>query len=228
MEYDFYASEAVSKSQFIGFRSRSKTITGVLKEQMQNAKDEDRLAYVVAKHFKSIGPKSKLVKSNESAVILARVAAHYNSKSRYEEARLYAQAAVSSSKKDHALFGLATAQLLFAIAGLQYCAVGGPDPTLLGWYRKALSVVNWHWGTSNPICMTLHDKMSEVYHRAKDPQKAYEFHTQSLETADQTLGNNHIVTAGYLTRVFCIHDRQDAIYRTWVNQRKRSTSLLWL
>jgi hypothetical protein len=159
------------------------------------------LAYEVAKHFKSLGPKAKLSKSNESAAILAIVAAHYNAKNRYEEARLYAQAAVASSKKNHAIFGLSTAQLLFAIAGLQCCAVGGPDPTLLGWYRKALGVVSWHWGAINPISMTLNDKMSEVYHRAKDPQKAFEFHMQSLEMADKALGNNHIVTAGYLTRV---------------------------
>jgi hypothetical protein len=130
------------------------------------------------------------------------VAAFYNSKNRFEEARLYAQAAVSSSKKNHSLYGLATAQLLFSIAGLQCCAVGGPDPTLLGWYRQALSVVNWHWGPGNPIAIALHDKMSDVYHRAKDPQKAFEFHNQSLDLADLSLGNSHTVTAGYLTRVF--------------------------
>lgn len=171
--------------------------------KISNTKDDDKLAYIVAKHFKSIGPNSKLVKSSSSAVVLLQVAANYNQKNRFEEAKLYAQAAVSSSKTNTALYGLSVAQLLYAAAGLQSSVIGGPDPTLLGLYRKALHSISWHWGEKNPLTMTLHDRMSEIYHRAKDPEKAFQFHMASLDTAKNSLGNTHIVTACYLARAGC-------------------------
>lgn len=161
------------------------------------------LAYAVAKHFKSLGPKSKLVHSNASASILNFVASHYNNTNRFEEARLYAQAAAASAQKNHCLFALASCQLLYAVAGLQATALNGPEPSLLGWYGKAQTVMTWHWGPQNPLSMTLHDRMSAIYHKAKDPILAFDFHKKSLEIADQTLGNNHNITAGYLTRVTC-------------------------
>ncbi len=155
----------------------------------------------MARHFKSLGPKSKLSHINSSAAVLTFVAAHYNATNRFEEARLYAQAASASAQKNHVLFGLATAQHLYAVAGLQTTGLTAPEPSLLGWYGKALSIITWHWGPKNPIAMTLFDRMSSIYHRAKEPQRAFEFHMSSLDVAINSLGNNHGITAGYLTRV---------------------------
>ncbi|KAI8895724.1 translation initiation factor eIF3 subunit 135-domain-containing protein [Globomyces pollinis-pini] len=206
-DYDFYSLDPIPKSSLISFEPRVKIITGIERDCLSTsaftAKEDDRLAYLVSRHFKSIGPKSKLLRNNSSSAILTLVATHYNGTNRYEEARLYAQAAAVSAQKNHALFGLATAQLLFAIAGLQTNAMGGPDPSLLGWYRKALFVTEWHWGAVNPLTMTLHDRLSSIYHKAKEPQQAFEFHKHSLEMADKALGKNHPITAGYLTRAGC-------------------------
>lgn len=186
----------------ISFDPRVKTLSGThFLVYPPNARDENRLAYAVARHFKSLGPKSKLNHINSSAAILNFVASYYNAANRFEEAKLYAQAAAASAQKNHCLFGLASAQLLYAVSGLQATGLSGPEPSLLGWYGKAQSIVSWHWGSQNPLSMTIYDRMSSIYHRAKDPIRAFEFHKQSLEVADQTLGNNHNITAAYLTRV---------------------------
>ena len=201
-EYNFMDEQPIPKSRVISFEPRVKTLTGTHPPiSLGSATDDHKLAYVVARHFKSLGPKSKLLHLNSSAFILTFVAAHYNSTNRFEEARLYAQAAVASAQKNHALFGLSTAQLMYAVAGLQTTGLSGPEPSLLGWYGKAVGILAWHWGSQNPLSMTLFDKMSSIYHKAKDPQKAFEFHQMSLKVADSTLGNNHVVTAGYLSRV---------------------------
>jgi Translation initiation factor eIF3 subunit 135 len=201
-EYNFMEELPISKSKVISFEPRVKTLTGTHASiSLENAIDDHKLAYIVARHFKSLGPKSKLLHLNSSASVLTYVSAHYNSTNRFEEARLYAQAAVASAQKNHTIFGLATAQLMYAVAGLQTTGLSGPEQSLLGWYGKAIGIIAWHWGSQNPLCMTLYDKMSSIYHRSKDPQKAFEFHNMSLKIADTTLGNNHTVTAGYLTRV---------------------------
>ncbi|KAJ3314956.1 hypothetical protein HDV04_004756 [Boothiomyces sp. JEL0838] len=207
IEYDFNSPEPLSKAKFESFNARIKTITGVERDTVcspsQPAKEDERLSYVVAKHFKSLGPKSKLLPSNLSSAVLTLTASYYNSCNRFEEARLYAQAGTVSSKKNHALFGLSTAQLLYAIAGLQSSVMGGPDPSILDWYRKSMAAMVWHYGPHNLLTMTLHDRMSSIYHKAKDPQRAFEFHKASLETAEKSLGKNHVITAGYLTRAGC-------------------------
>ncbi|KAJ3261190.1 hypothetical protein HK103_006499 [Boothiomyces macroporosus] len=195
IEYDFNSPEPLSKAKFESFNARIKTITGVERDTVCNpsqpAKEDERLSYVVAKHFKSLGPKSKLLPSNLSSAVLTLTASYYNSCNRFEEARLYAQAGTVSSKKNHALFGLSTAQLLYAIAGLQSSVMGGPDPSILDWYRKSMAAMVWHYGPHNLLTMTLHDRMSSIYHKAKDPQRAFEFHKASLETAEKSLGKNH-------------------------------------
>lgn len=193
----------MNPTRFENFVVNTKTINGIFDSENANSRDDDKLAYIVAKHFKSIGPSSKLLKLNGSAVVMTMVAAHYNAKNRFEEAKLYAQAAVSSCSKNSAMYGLAIAQLVFATAGLQSCVIGAPDPTLLIFYRKAVVSINWHWGEHNPLGMTLHDRMSEIYHRAKDLQKAFEFHSASLERAEKSLGKTHTITAVYLARSGC-------------------------
>lgn len=156
---------------------------------------------MVSKHFKSLGAGNKLGRSPGTAGALVLIASHYNRKQRFEEAKLYGQAAVSTAKKNSTMIGLASSELLFSIAGLQFTAAGGPDTLILEWYRKGLSAIDANWGSNNPISMTLHDRMSQIYHKCKMPEKAYEFHDKSLRTANHCLGDNHVVTAAYLTRV---------------------------
>ena len=102
------------------------------------------------------------------------------------------------------MIGLASAELLFSIAGLQFTVAGGPDSLILEWYRKGLDAIERNWGPNNPISMALHDKMSQIYHKSNMPEKAFEFHDRSLRTANHCLGDNHIITAAYLTRVIII------------------------
>ncbi|KAL2918972.1 hypothetical protein HK105_201242 [Polyrhizophydium stewartii] len=168
-------------------------------------KEDERLAYLLARHFKSIGPKSKLCPSIASATALAQVAAFYNATSRFEEARLYAQAAVTSAVRNHIVSALASAQLIYALAGLQANAMGAPDPTLLATFRRALTIAEWHWGPEAPLVLCLYDRMSSVYQRAKQPEKALEFTRASLDVAEKALGKNHAYTAAYLTKTGCFH-----------------------
>jgi hypothetical protein len=149
-----------------------------------------------------MGNDLRLAPSNSSAAALTQVATYFNGIGRFEEARLYSKAAVASANKNHVVAALATCQLLFALAGLQSDATGGPDPTILTFYRDALLISEWHWGPNNLVQMTLHDRMSCISHKSKNPRKALEYHQASLETAEKSLGKNHSVTAGYLTRVY--------------------------
>ncbi|KAJ1345340.1 hypothetical protein BSLG_000853 [Batrachochytrium salamandrivorans] len=166
-------------------------------------REDERLAYLLARHFKGIGPKAKLNPCNASAAALAQIASHYNATSRFEEARLYAQAAVSSSLGNHIIYALASAQLLYSLAGLQTNAMGAPDTTLLAIYRNALSVAEWHWGSEAPLALCLHDRMSGIYQRVQNSQKALEFARQSLDISEKSLGKNHAHTAAYLTKTAC-------------------------
>ena len=145
--------------------------------------------------------KSKLLPNNASSEALTKVSAHFNNTNRFEEARLYAQAATTSGSNNNIVSALASCQLLFSLAGLQTNANGGPDPTILRLYRTALQAAEWHWGADNLISMCLHDRMSAIFHKAKDPKKALEYHKHSLSITAKELGKNHSTTAGYLCRV---------------------------
>ncbi|KAI8911121.1 translation initiation factor eIF3 subunit 135-domain-containing protein, partial [Gorgonomyces haynaldii] len=202
MDYDFDVSIPVER--FLGFQHRVKTLQGTPRDVSRTGlKEEERLAYMLQRHFKMLGSKSKLVPSNLSAQYLTTVAAYFNSTNRYEEARLYAQAACSIANKNHIVSSLASAQHLDALAGLQSTTMGGPDPTILSIYRQALLVGQWHWGQDSLMSMCLHDKMSLIYHKAKDTKQALEHHKMSLEIAEKSLGKTHFITAGYLTRAGC-------------------------
>ena len=201
-DYNFRLKSPFQTQSFVSFELKSKSVKGFVNEsKLVNSKEEDKLAFLVSKHFKSLGAGNKLVKSPGTAGALTLVAAHYNKKSRYEEAKLYGQAAVSSAKKKSTMSGLASAELLFSIAGLQLTAAGGPDAEILEWYRRGLAAIELNWGPNNPISMTLHDRMAQIHHRCSMPEKAFEFHDRSLRTANHCLGDNHVVTAAYLTRV---------------------------
>ncbi|KAK6097933.1 hypothetical protein MT418_002020 [Batrachochytrium dendrobatidis] len=176
-----------------------------------NPKEEERLAYLLARHFKSVGPKAKLSPCNASATALSQIASYYNSIGRFEEARMYAQAAVSSSLANHIIYALASAQLLFALAGLQTNAMEAPDTTILATYRNALNVAEWHWGSESPLVLCLHDHMSAIYQRSQNPQKALEYIRQSLDISKKSLGKNHVYTAAYLTKTACFLKLQSQI-----------------
>ena len=163
--------------------------------------EDERLAYHLARHFKSLGPRSKLARTDASATALAEVAAHYNATGRYEEAKMYAQASAAIASHNGCITGLAQGQLIEALFGLQPNPLAGPDPTLLAVYRQALETIKWHWGIDHPIEMALHDRVSSIYYRANCPQKSLEHHLLSLGIAERSLGKNHTVTAGYLIKV---------------------------
>lgn len=201
--------------------------------------EEEQLSYNISRHFKAIGKKEKLRASNGSATALVQVASYFNSISRYEEAKLYSRAAMALSAKNSVLFALASAQLFYALAGLQqnpaYGGIEEPETTVLKLYQQALLVSNWHWGPDNLISMTFHDRMSMIAHKLKNAKKAAEYHKLSLDVAIKALGNNHSVTASYLTRVYFANISTDAIYLTWgdwkilsVNLRKLPKFLLAL
>ncbi|KAJ3244464.1 hypothetical protein HK104_008038, partial [Borealophlyctis nickersoniae] len=166
--------------------------------------EDDRLAYHLSRHFKSLGPRSKLLRTPSSATALLHVAAHYTVTGRYEEARLYAQAAASISSRNSCIRGLALGLLIEASFGLQPNPLAGPDPALLGVYREALQVVQWHWGVDHPVGMALHDRVVRVYERAKRWERALEFHLVSLGICERALGRSHVVTAGYLVKAGCL------------------------
>eukprot|EP00842_Homolaphlyctis_polyrhiza_P005334 jgi/Hompol1/5801/HPOL_004714-RA len=203
------------------FVPRVKTLSGIPQITPTNnqaghgLKEDDRLAYLLARHFKSVGPRSKLNPSNTSAAALTQVASYYNATGRFEEARLYAHAAMSSAVHNHIVSAFASAQLLFALAGLQANAMSSPDPSLISMYRHAVTVAEWHWGYESPLSLCLHDRMSSIYQRARNSDKALEYARLSLDLAEKSLGINHAHTAAYLTKVGCflksINQIDDAI-----------------
>ncbi|KAJ3051217.1 hypothetical protein HK097_007820 [Rhizophlyctis rosea] len=218
--YDFQAVNPIPRSRFVGFNARTKHSAGLPRMlQPTNTQphvarqrphpsavipEDERLAYHLARHFKSLGPRSKLARTDASATALAEVAAHYNATGRYEEAKMYAQASAAIASHNGCITGLAQGQLIEALFGLQPNPLAGPDPSLLAVYRQALETIKWHWGIDHPIEMALHDRVSSIYSRANCPQKALEHHLLSLGIAERSLGKNHTVTAGYLVKAGCL------------------------
>jgi hypothetical protein len=188
-----------------GFEARVKSIDGLQPQNITDHKSEVQVSYTLAKHFKALGPKSKLLKSVISSEMLTFVSCFYNINARFNEACLYAQAAISSSDNTHTAFGLATSQLLISKANLDFDL-----PDLNEYYSKGLQAVEWHWGTESPLLMTLHDVMSLISHK-KDPQTAFEYHMKSLKVCEKAFGKSHVITGGYLTRVIFMLTRRDAI-----------------
>ena len=167
----------------------------------RSLEDDDKLAYQLTRYFKALGPKSKLSKGSASAYALAKISAHYCSKGRYEEAKLYAQAAISTAPISSSLVGLSQAIFFQSEAVLQPNTLSGPNASVLMLYQNALSSVQWFWGVGHPLSMAIHDRLVSLYFKAKNYDQALNAHLISLEIAEQTLGKNHSVTAGYLTKV---------------------------
>ncbi|KAI9353876.1 hypothetical protein BDR26DRAFT_929090 [Obelidium mucronatum] len=182
--------------------------------------EDERLAYALTRHFRSMGPKSKLQRNDTTALHLTTVAAHYNATDRPEEAKRYGIAAISAStgKNTSTVSCIARAQLVEAMGAI--LVPSGSDrynanmsgcgsvkesqqydfSSILSVYRLGVSAVKWNWGMSHPMGMALHDRMSSVYVRCGKYSEALEFHNISLEIAVASFGKSHITTAGYLTK----------------------------
>jgi tetratricopeptide (TPR) repeat protein len=211
MEYDFSTEMPVPVGRFIRFFPTVNSVDGIPKGTVYHPfgknvlKEDERLAYKLSRHFKSVGPKEKLSISNSSSLILTTVAAHFNNTKRFEEAKMYSQAAVRSAMRNHVVAALASTQLFFALSNLQSNQLDGPDSNCLSIYREALVVSEWHLGAENPISIITHDKLSLIYHKAKMMTKGLAFHKNSLDIALKSLGQTHTITAGYYTRAGCYH-----------------------
>ncbi|KAI8816801.1 translation initiation factor eIF3 subunit 135-domain-containing protein [Fimicolochytrium jonesii] len=216
-DYDFTSPTPIPRTSFSHFAARIKQPAGLARLRQPSTPDrttgpseDDRLAYHLARHFKSLGPRSKLARLEGSAAALSQIAAHYNATKRYEEARLYAQASLSAAARNSCLAGLAMGILIEAIAaggsGSAFAPTAGKlakedEDRVMELYRQAVEVALWHCGDNHPAVMGLHDKVAGVFERLGKLDRAVEFYGSSLRVAEKTLGKNHLVTAGYLVKM---------------------------
>ena len=223
-DYSFGSLNPISKQKFIRFESKVKTLSGIpriiqvestkSRSKYRNISEDEQMAYQLARYFKSRGPKSKLNKSDSSAYALNKIAAYYCEKARYEEAKMYAQAALSTCSRNSCLVGIAKAICFHSSAAMQPNIVLGPGSDILSIYQSAINSMQWHCGSGHPLIMAVHDRLASLYIKAKNFEQALEVHDISLEIAEVTLGKNHSTTAGYLTKVKnSIHNiRPDACF----------------
>ncbi|KAJ3161299.1 hypothetical protein HDU86_007081 [Geranomyces michiganensis] len=205
-EYDFSIDNPIPRSKFVGFIPRVKQPNGLSQLVAANSPtpEDERLAYHLARHFKSLGPQSKLARSDASSAALAQVSAHYNATQRFEEARLYAQAAISAATRNSCLAGLAMGLLIDALAaaGSNHIKPSvDEEQKVLEIYQQAVAITFWHCGADHPVVMGLHDRIAGVFERGGKFAQALEFYSKSLKVADKALGKNHLVTAGYLVKL---------------------------
>ncbi|KAJ3122614.1 hypothetical protein HK100_011903 [Physocladia obscura] len=230
-DYNFQSPNPCPRTRFQNFIPRRKHPTGLkhLLQQVDKAAqkqatnqptigDDERLAYTLTRHFRSMGPKSKLQRSDGTALELTAVAAHYNLTDRPEEAKRYAIAAISAcvGKTTSAVSTVARAQLIEAMGALLVpsnserftinmagCGDGSGNFDLepvIRIYQQGVTSVKWNWGISHPMGMALHDRLSGVYIRCGKYEDALNFHEMCLEIAMASFGKNHVVTVGYLTK----------------------------
>ncbi|KAJ3075860.1 hypothetical protein HDU98_006631 [Podochytrium sp. JEL0797] len=241
-DYNFSTPTPCPRSRLLSFTPRRKHPTGLkhllfktgpqsqlphLQQQQQQQpqnicqfNEDDRLAYALTRHFRSMGPKSKLQRNDLTAMHLTTVAAHYNATDRPEEAKRYAVAAIGAStgKTTCSVSAIARAQVVEAMGALMVPAgtdrynanisgcgsvkdgVNYDFNPVLKEYRLGVSAVKWNWGLQHPMGMALHDRMSAVYVRCGRYAEALEFHNISLDIAVASFGKNHVCTAGYFTK----------------------------
>ncbi|KAI9102062.1 translation initiation factor eIF3 subunit 135-domain-containing protein [Phlyctochytrium arcticum] len=197
-EYDFTSPAPVPRTRFVQFQARVKQPSGLAHYFKDSGKiqEDDQLAYHLARHFKSLGPRFKTSRSDPSSAALCSVAAYYNTAKRYEEARLYAQAAVSASTRNSCLVGLAMGQLVESLAG-----TGFDEHHMRELHGQAVDIVKWCCGGDHPAVMALHDRLARVYAMRERWDEVLEFYSRSMAVAERALGKNHLVTAGYLVKL---------------------------
>ncbi|TPX68750.1 hypothetical protein SpCBS45565_g02959 [Spizellomyces sp. 'palustris'] len=201
-DYNFDSPNPIPRNRLLHFQLKIKQPAGLahLLSSSQKVPEDERLAYHLARHIKSLGPSSKLARLDTSSAALCTVAAHYNATSRYEEARLYAQAAVSASTGNSCLAGLAMGQLIEAVCGVLF-----DETQMTSLYQQAVEIVTWACGVDHPVLMALHDRVAGVYAGNERWEDALEYYGKSLGIAEKALGKNHLVTAGYLVKIGIIH-----------------------
>ncbi|KAJ3198191.1 hypothetical protein HDU82_001276 [Entophlyctis luteolus] len=244
-EYDFQSAQPCVRGRLVGFVARRKRPTGLSHllsgVRGSGATVADGMAsqpatggtatrgpvtlgidecagYALARHFRGMGPRGKLQRSETTGMALSMVAGHYSATGRPEEARRYATAAVNAcvSRCTGPVSVVARAQLIEAMGGLlvpagseRYMAnVSGMGDGhgnfdfsgILRVYQLGVAAVKWNWGLSHPMGMALHDRLSGVYVCCGKYEEALKFHEKSLEIALASFGKNHVVTVGYLAK----------------------------
>ncbi|KAI8809574.1 clustered mitochondria-domain-containing protein [Cladochytrium replicatum] len=231
-DYNFATQNPVPKARFVRFQPRVKHVSGMPFEHFSSGKsafangstlpahifqnEDDRIAYRLARHFKSLGPRTKLSRSDLSALALSEVAAHYIATGRREEAKMYAQSAVNAAQKNTCVAGLSTAQLFEAtFVPINEVLYHGSErektppavPEEEEWiemYRNGLEFIRWHWGVDHPMALALHDRVALMYERLELWEKSLRYLSISLDVVSRAFGKNHPLTAGYLTKYACI------------------------
>ena len=165
--------------------------------------EEERCVFELARHFASLGPQNKYLKSNISAKLLNNLAKFYNNAERFEEAKLYASAALNLSSKNQAGIAMIYLNLIEA----QFAMIGRtspliPDESSLNYYKKALDAVELQWNADHPLAMILHDRMAVLCNRYGNAEAGYEYQKKSMGIALRTLGKNNIVTADQFNKVW--------------------------
>ncbi|KAJ3409346.1 hypothetical protein HDV05_004470, partial [Chytridiales sp. JEL 0842] len=202
--YNFQTPQPCTPTNLIGFTPKRKLLNGLpnFTEPSPEIPEDARQAYHLARHFKSLGPRSKLTKSDESSWELTQVAAFYNYTSRPLEASRYASAAAASASKNNVCLALALSQLLEAQGALQkLSSTKEPPGEILSTYEQAVGVLKFHMGSEHPYIIGLHDRLSLIYLHAGQIPKSLGIHQESLRIATSGLGKQHPLTAVYFIKL---------------------------
>ena len=168
-----------------------------------NLPREEILSYNLSRHFKSIGPISKLEKNDSSAYSLIESSSFYNSCERYEEAMKYSNSASNAARLGSCVSALALSQHIETISGSN----NKPDSSVFGMYKTAIDIIEYQLGKSHPVLMGLHDRMALVFENAEMYQQALGYHLQSLDISLKSLGKQHVITAGYILKAGILHSK---------------------
>jgi hypothetical protein len=202
--------EALSVADFQDFMPRIKQLKGLPRPRMQRhlpqALEEEYQGYQLSRHLNSLGPTSKLARTNVTAVALCETAAFFNATGRAGDARVYSQAALAVSSKYSVHMAMAYGQLIQAQLALEAQSPApsrrpGPSDVILRLYQEGLAAFEWHWGFEHPLTVFLHDLLAESYFADGQPDRALQLHARSLQIVRKELGDSHLTTAGYFVKV---------------------------
>lgn len=206
LDYNFEMKQQtpiIQKRHFIEFIPKTKSLSGLPKTgnslpEMLN--EEDKHVYFLARHLASVGPQAKLMKNDTSAQILNNLAKYYNMTGRYEEARFYLNAALNLASQNHAATSIIYANMMETTFMLQHDQSAGPDNTVMEYYKRAAAIIEFHWGMDHPLMMALHDKLAFLFCKVGLNEDGLKYHQSAMVIAFKTLGKNHLIAAGHLTR----------------------------
>jgi len=214
--YDF--TQSISTSKIVSFVPKSKGLWTQPPDIVDFTSNntpltqfplEELVAFKLTRHFKSLGNSAKLLKSDSSSRALIDVSAYYNSIHRYEEAKMYAQSACNAALNNLSTKGLAQAQLIVSLCGLQLTANAEPCIEVLTLYKQALAQIEWEYGVDHIVSLALHDRMCYVYEQCKRKTHALDFIRTSLRICLKSLGKHHLISAGYKVKAAIIMSELD-------------------